>query len=48
MDTDLAAAAARVWMLALALSGGTKREALNGFEPPPVAVTETLADLLLV
>jgi hypothetical protein len=31
----------------LVLSGGTQREALNGFEPEPVAVTENLAELLL-
>ena len=47
VDTDLAAAAAAQLDGALVLSGGTKREALNGFEPPPVAVAETLADLLL-
>jgi glycerol-1-phosphatase len=47
VDTDLAAAAAAQLEAALVLSGGTKREALNGFEPAPVAVTETLADLLL-
>ncbi len=47
VDTDLAAAAAAELEAALVLSGGTKREALNGFEPAPVAVTETLADLLL-
>jgi ribonucleotide monophosphatase NagD (HAD superfamily) len=47
IDTDLAAAAAAQLDAALVLSGGTAREALNGFEPPPVAVTETLADLLL-
>jgi len=47
VDTDLAAAAAAELDAALVLSGGTKREALNGFEPEPVAVTDTLADLLL-
>ena len=47
VDTDLAAAAAAKLDAALVLSGGTPREALNGFEPPPVAVTDTLADLLL-
>jgi glycerol-1-phosphatase len=47
VDTDLAAAAAAELDAALVLTGGTKREALNGFEPEPVAVTETLADLLL-
>ena len=47
VDTDMAAAAAAKLDAALVLSGGTKPEALNGFEPTPVAVTETLADLLL-
>ena len=47
VDTDLSAAAAAELDAALVLSGGTEREALNGFEPEPVAVTETLADLLL-
>jgi len=47
VDTDLSAAAAAGLDAALVLSGGTRREALNGFEPEPVAVTETLADLLL-
>jgi glycerol-1-phosphatase len=47
VDTDLAAAAAAELDAALVLSGGTKREALNGFEPEPVAVTENLGELLL-
>jgi ribonucleotide monophosphatase NagD (HAD superfamily) len=47
VDTDLSAARAASLDAALVLSGGTKREALNGFEPEPVAVTDTLADLLL-
>ena len=47
VDTDLSAAAAARLDAALVLSGGTTREALNGFEPDPIAVTETLADLLL-
>ena len=48
VDTDLAAAAAAELDAALVLSGGTgERQAPNGFEPPPVAVTETLADLIL-
>jgi glycerol-1-phosphatase len=47
VDTDLAAAAAAELDAALVLSGGTDRNALNGFEPEPVAVTETLADLIL-
>lgn len=47
VDTDLAAAAAAHLDAALVLSSGTSPEALNGFEPHPVAVCETLADLLL-
>jgi HAD superfamily hydrolase (TIGR01450 family) len=47
VDTDLAAAAAAELDAALVLSGGTDRAALNGFEPEPVAVTDTLADLIL-
>jgi HAD superfamily hydrolase (TIGR01450 family) len=47
VDTDLIAAAAAQLDAALVLSGGTGREALNGFEPQPVAVTDTLAELLL-
>jgi len=47
VDTDLAAAAAAELDAALVLSGGTDRQALNGFEPAPVAVTDTLADLIL-
>ena len=47
VDTDLAAAAAAELDAALVLSGGTERQALNGFEPEPVAVTATLADLIL-
>jgi glycerol 3-phosphatase-2 len=47
VDTDLRAAAAAELDAALVLSGGTDRQALNGFEPEPVAVTETLADLVL-
>ncbi len=47
VDTDLAAAAAAELDAALVLSGGTKRQALNGLEPAPVAVTDTLADLIL-
>jgi len=47
VDTDLAAAAAAQLDAALVLSGGTERQALNGFEPEPIAVTDTLADLIL-
>jgi glycerol-1-phosphatase len=47
VDTDLTAAAAAELDAALVLSGGTERQALNGFEPAPVAVTDTLADLIL-
>jgi HAD superfamily hydrolase (TIGR01450 family) len=47
VDTDLGAAAAAELDAALVLSGGADRHALNGFEPEPVAVTETLADLIL-
>jgi HAD superfamily hydrolase (TIGR01450 family) len=47
VDTDLSAAAAAELDAALVLSGGTQRQALNGFEPQPVAVTDTLADLIL-
>jgi glycerol-1-phosphatase len=47
VDTDLGAAAAAELDAALVLSGGTDRAALNGFEPEPVAVTDTLADLIL-
>jgi HAD superfamily hydrolase (TIGR01450 family) len=47
VDTDLAAAAAAELDAALVLSGGTERQALNGFEPEPVAVAETPADLIL-
>jgi HAD superfamily hydrolase (TIGR01450 family) len=47
VDTDLAAAAAAELDAALVLSGGTERHALNGFEPEPIAVTDTLADLIL-
>jgi HAD superfamily hydrolase (TIGR01450 family) len=47
VDTDLGAAAAAGLDAALVLSGGTERAALNGFEPEPVAVTDTLAELVL-
>jgi glycerol-1-phosphatase len=47
VDTDLTAAAAADLDAALVLTGGATREALDGFQPAPVAVTETLAELLL-
>jgi HAD superfamily hydrolase (TIGR01450 family) len=47
VDTDLSAAAAAKLDAALVLSGGTTPDAVNGFEPEPVAVTDTLADVLL-
>jgi HAD superfamily hydrolase (TIGR01450 family) len=47
VDTDLAAAAAAELDAALVLSGGTERQALNGFKPEPVAVKDTLGDLIL-
>jgi glycerol-1-phosphatase len=47
VDTDLAAAAAARLDAALVLSGGTERQAVNEIEPQPVAVTDTLADLIL-
>jgi glycerol-1-phosphatase len=47
VDTDLGAAAAAELDAALVLSGATDRHALNGFQPEPVAVAETLADLIL-
>jgi ribonucleotide monophosphatase NagD (HAD superfamily) len=47
VDTDLGAAAAAGLDAALVLSGGSDRAALNGFKPQPVAVKDTLADLVL-
>jgi glycerol-1-phosphatase len=47
VDTDLAAAAAANLDAALVLTGGASRADVDGFEPRPVAVAETLADLLL-
>jgi HAD superfamily hydrolase (TIGR01450 family) len=47
LDTDLAAAAAAELDGALVLTGETTREELDGFEPEPVAVAETLAELLV-
>jgi glycerol-1-phosphatase len=47
IDTDLGAAAAAGLDSALVLSGGARREDLDGLEPPPVAVGDTLAQLLV-
>ena len=47
IDTDLGAAAAAGLDSALVLTGGAKREELDGVEPRPVAVGETLAGLLV-
>ena len=47
IDTDLGAAAAAGLDSALVLSGGAKREDVDGLEPPPVAVGDTLAQLLV-
>jgi glycerol-1-phosphatase len=47
VDTDLAAAAAAHLEAALVLTGEATREDADGFEPPPVAIGETLAALML-
>ena len=47
LDTDLAAAAAAGLDAALVLTGGTERQALNGFEPRARRGGDTLADLIL-
>jgi glycerol 3-phosphatase-2 len=47
VESDLAAAAAVGLDAAYVLSGGGDRAALDGFEPRPVAVADTLADVLL-
>jgi HAD superfamily hydrolase (TIGR01450 family) len=47
IDTDLGAAAAAGLDSALVLSGGAKREDVDGLEPAPVAVGDTLAQLLV-
>ena len=46
MDTDLGAAAAAELDAALVLSGGASAADADGLEPPPVAVADTLADLV--
>lgn len=47
IDTDLAAAAAAGLDSALVLSGGARREDVDGLEPAPVAVGENLAALMV-
>jgi HAD superfamily hydrolase (TIGR01450 family) len=47
IDTDLGAAAAAGLDSALVLSGGARREDVDGIEPAPVAVGDTLAQLLV-
>jgi glycerol-1-phosphatase len=47
VDTDLAAAAAAHLEAALVLTGEATREDADGFEPPPVAIGDTLAALML-
>jgi glycerol 3-phosphatase-2 len=47
VDTDLAAAAAVKLDAALVLTGQTSRADADGFEPAPVGIGETLAELLL-
>jgi len=47
VDTDLAAAAAAELDGALVLTGETTREDLDGFEPKPVGIADTLAELLV-
>jgi glycerol 3-phosphatase-2 len=47
IDTDLGAAAAAGLDSALVLTGGASREDVDGLEPAPVAVGDTLAQLLV-
>jgi HAD superfamily hydrolase (TIGR01450 family) len=47
IDTDLQAAAAAGVDAALVLTGGASRAELDGFEPQPVAVADTLGSLVL-
>jgi glycerol-1-phosphatase len=47
IDTDLGAAAAAGLDSALVLTGGARREDVDGLEPAPVAVGDTLAQLLV-
>ena len=46
LDADVAAAARAHLDAALVLSGGARRDALDGHEPQPVAVAETLSSLV--
>ncbi len=46
VDTDLGAAAAAKLDAALVLSGGARAADVDGLEPAPVAVAETLGELL--
>jgi HAD superfamily hydrolase (TIGR01450 family) len=48
VDTDLAAAAAAELDAALVLTGEASRADVDGFEPKPVAIGDTLAALLVV
>jgi glycerol 3-phosphatase-2 len=47
IESDLAAAAAAGLDAAYVLTGGGERSAVDGFQPPPVAVADTLAALLV-
>ena len=47
VDADLAAAAAARLDAALVLTGEASRADADGFEPPPVAIGETLGALML-
>jgi HAD superfamily hydrolase (TIGR01450 family) len=47
IDTDLGAAAAAGLDSALVLTGGARREDVDGLEPAPVAVGDTLAQLIV-
>jgi glycerol 3-phosphatase-2 len=47
IDTDLRAAAKAGLDAALVLTGGANRADLDRIEPPPVAVADTLASLLV-
>ncbi|HYP47613.1 MAG TPA: HAD hydrolase-like protein, partial [Thermoleophilaceae bacterium] len=47
IDTDLAGAARAELDAALVLSGGASADEARAADPPPVAVAETLAELLV-